>query len=624
MAGNTVVVKAPPTTPLSFVRTVELIAAELPAGVLNVVSGHDAVLGPVLIQDPRVRKVGFTGSVGAGKRIMAMCADNLTRVLLELGGNDPALVLEDAVIDEGTIGKLYLGAFLTTGQVCMAMKRLYVHRSHYDAVVEGLSGAVGAQKIGPGLHADATMGPLNSARQRDYVRGLLDEVRADAEVRELAEPVDEEAFARGQFMRPSLVLDPRPDSRLVTEEQFGPTLPIIPFDDEESAIAAANDTWSGLCSSVWSSDLEHAGRVGARLRTGFTFVNAHNAPFLDERAPFGGFNQSGKPGERAAAERAPGRGRRRRPDVVVVAAGAVDLERRRGSGQRRPAVGAVVELADVGAEARLGEAHHQRSLHPQHVRGPRVGERAIAAEGLPGRARPEDAAAVDAHRRVGRPLHRRRIVAAVPADQPEHAVGLHVDGPGVVADALAEVAAVAGEELGVDRAVDARDDVVEPPEPREEGAASRGCAPSTPTRRRGRRAPGRCPPRCGEQPAGDAREQPVVAPRAGRRAPLERGQADPGLVAGPQRARGIAAREVVGAVERAVRALQLLQAVEDRARAVEVAPQRERGRGQRAVVGPRPPADPVAGAVAGRWLVGRDERHGWHDCAGALERGLAT
>ena len=178
VAGNTVVVKAPPTTPLSFVRTIELIAAELPPGVLNVVSGHDAVLGPVLIQDPRVRKVGFTGSVGAGKRIMAMCADNLTRVLLELGGNDPALVLEDAVIDEGTIGKLYVGAFLTTGQVCMAMKRLYVHRSHYDAVVEGLSGAVGAQKVGPGLHADATMGPLNSAHQRDYVQGLLDEVRA--------------------------------------------------------------------------------------------------------------------------------------------------------------------------------------------------------------------------------------------------------------------------------------------------------------------------------------------------------------------------------------------------------------------------------------------------------------
>ena len=293
VAGNTVVVKAPPTTPLAFVRTIELIAAELPPGVLNVVSGHDAVLGPVLIQDPRVRKVGFTGSVAGGKRIMAMCADNLTRVLLELGGNDPAIVLADAEVTEETIGKLYVGAFLTTGQVCMAMKRLYVHRSHYDAVVEGLSGAVGAQKVGPGLHADATMGPLNSARQRDYVDELLAEARDGGEVRELAEAVDDAAFARGQFMRPSLVLDPRRDARIVTEEQFGPTLPIIPFDDEQDAIAQANDTWSGLCSSVWSSDAEHAGRVAAQLRTGTTFVNAHNAPFLDERAPFGGFNQSG-------------------------------------------------------------------------------------------------------------------------------------------------------------------------------------------------------------------------------------------------------------------------------------------------------------------------------------------
>jgi acyl-CoA reductase-like NAD-dependent aldehyde dehydrogenase len=293
VAGNTVVVKAPPTTPLSFVRTVALIAAELPPGVVNVVSGHDAVLGPVLIGDPRVRKVCFTGSVGGGKRIMAMAADSLTRVTLELGGNDPALVLADADLTEETIGKLFVGAFLTTGQVCMAMKRLYVHRSHYDAVVEGLTGALGGQRLGPGLDPGATMGPLNSARQREFVTGLLDEVRGTAEVRELGKAVDDAAVARGHFLRPSLVLDPSPGARVVTEEQFGPTLPVIPFDDEQAAIAQANDTWSGLCSSVWSSDPEHTARVAAQLRTGTTFVNAHNAPWLDERAPFGGFNQSG-------------------------------------------------------------------------------------------------------------------------------------------------------------------------------------------------------------------------------------------------------------------------------------------------------------------------------------------
>jgi acyl-CoA reductase-like NAD-dependent aldehyde dehydrogenase len=293
VAGNTVVVKAPPTTPLSFVRTIELIAAQLPPGVLNVISGRDADVGPVLVGDPRVRQVTFTGSVGAGKRIMAMAAENLTRVTLELGGNDPALVLADAELDEAAIGRLAVGAFLTTGQVCMAMKRLYVHRSRYDEVVEGLTGALDATRLGPGLDPAATMGPLHSARQLEYVRGLIDQVRGDAEVRELGEALDEGAVARGQFLLPSLVLDPPHEARIVAEEQFGPTLPIIPFDDEEDAIRMANDTWSGLCSSVWSADMDHVAAVGRRLRTGATFVNAHNAPWLDDRAPFGGFNQSG-------------------------------------------------------------------------------------------------------------------------------------------------------------------------------------------------------------------------------------------------------------------------------------------------------------------------------------------
>jgi acyl-CoA reductase-like NAD-dependent aldehyde dehydrogenase len=289
VAGNTTIVKAPPTTPLAFVRTLEHIAAALPPGVLNVLSGRDEVLGPVLIQDPLVSKVAFTGSVRAGRVIMGMAAESLTRVQLELGGNDPALVLADAELDADAIHRLGIGAFLTTGQVCMAMKRLYVHRSRYDEVVEGLAGELEATRLGPGLDPDTTMGPLHTARQRDFVAELVDEARGKgAEVREFGEGAE-----GGQFLKPSLVLDPPADARVVTEEQFGPTLPIIPFDDEEAAIAAANDTWSGLCSSVWSGDLEHAGRVGARLRTGFTFVNAHNAPFLDERAPFGGFNQSG-------------------------------------------------------------------------------------------------------------------------------------------------------------------------------------------------------------------------------------------------------------------------------------------------------------------------------------------
>ena len=289
VAGNTTVVKAPPTTPLAFVQTLERIAAALPAGVLNVVSGRDEVLGPVLIQDPLVKKVAFTGSPRAGKVIMGMAAESLTRVQLELGGNDPALVLADAELDSDAIHRLGIGAFLTTGQVCMAMKRLYVHRSRYDEVVEGLSQELAATRLGSGLDAETTMGPMHTAGQRDFVAELVEEARGQgAEVREFGEGSD-----RGQFLKPSLVLDPRPESRIVTEEQFGPSLPIIPFDDEQDAIRQANDTWSGLCSSVWSADPEHADAVAARLRTGTTFVNAHNAPWLDDRAPFGGFNQSG-------------------------------------------------------------------------------------------------------------------------------------------------------------------------------------------------------------------------------------------------------------------------------------------------------------------------------------------
>src|SRR5918992_5623218 len=189
VAGNASVVKAPPTTPLSFVKTVERIAQQLPPGVLNVISGRDEVIGPVLIKDPLVKMVNFTGSVPGGKRIMAMAAENLTRVTLELGGNDPALVLSDAELDAGAFQRLAIGAFLTTGQVCMAMKRLYVHRSRYDEVVDGLSEALAPTRVGRGLDPDATMGPLNTRRQREFVADLLTEARGrDVEVRELGEP----------------------------------------------------------------------------------------------------------------------------------------------------------------------------------------------------------------------------------------------------------------------------------------------------------------------------------------------------------------------------------------------------------------------------------------------------
>ena len=292
MAGNPVIVKPPPTTPLSSVRTLQHLVPKLPPGVLNVVTGADDVVGPIVVGDPRVRHVCFTGSVGGGKRIMTMAAANLTNVTLELGGNDPAVVLDDADLDEAAFVRMSGATFMTTGQVCMALKRLYVPRRRYDEVVDGLRATLVNAKVGPGLDPATTFGPLNTARQRDYVAGLTEEARAaGAQILTFGEcTVDP---GSGNYLLPSLVLDPAPEMKIVTEEQFGPALPVIPYDDEAQAVALANNTWSGLCSSVWSADNEHAMKIARQLRTGVTFFNNHNATAVDERAPFGGFNQSG-------------------------------------------------------------------------------------------------------------------------------------------------------------------------------------------------------------------------------------------------------------------------------------------------------------------------------------------
>lgn len=291
MAGNTVIVKPPPTTPLATTRVVQRVAEQLPAGVLNVVTGRDADMSP-LIQSPDVAKVCFTGSVRGGSKIMELAAPSLTRVTLELGGNDPAIILEDAVLDEAALDRLFAGIFDTTGQICMAAKRLYVHRSRYQEVVDALTERLSRTVLGHALAEGTTMGPLHQSAQKEFVEELVAEAKqAGAEVREFGElPAD---YPDGNFVRPSLVLDPPRDLRVVTEEQFGPTIPVMPFDSEEEAVAAANDTWAGLCGSVWTADAEAANRVGGQLVCGFVFVNDHGATRLDLRAPFGGMKGSG-------------------------------------------------------------------------------------------------------------------------------------------------------------------------------------------------------------------------------------------------------------------------------------------------------------------------------------------
>ena len=293
LAGNTAIVKPPPTAPLATTRVVQRIAAKLPPGVLNVVTGKDADMA-ALITSPDIAKVCFTGSVGGGKRIMEMASKALTRVTLELGGNDAAVILADAVLDDTHLDRLYAAIFDTTGQICMNAKRVYVHRSRLDEVVAGLAQRLEKAVIGYGLDEGTTLGPLHSPVQKAFVAELIEEAKeSGADVREFGTLPTDPDLQGGNFLRPALVIDPDPSLRVVTQEQFGPVIPLIPFDTEEEAVQAANGTWAGLCGSVWTADPAAADRVGGQLVCGYVWVNDHGPTRLDLRAPFGGMKQSG-------------------------------------------------------------------------------------------------------------------------------------------------------------------------------------------------------------------------------------------------------------------------------------------------------------------------------------------
>ncbi|MCC3302242.1 aldehyde dehydrogenase family protein [Arthrobacter sp. zg-Y895] len=293
LAGNTAIVKPPPTAPLATTRIVQRVAEKLPPGVLNVVTGRDSDLSG-LIRNDDVAKVCFTGSVNGGKRIMEMASGSLTRVTLELGGNDAAIILDDALLDDTRLDRLHAAVFDTTGQICMNAKRIYVHRSRFEELVQGLSARLENAVIGYGLDEGTTMGPLHSPAQKAFVEDLIEEAEtAGAEVRRFGTLPQDPELRDGNFLRPALVLDPPPELRVVTEEQFGPVVPIIPFDSEDEAITWANDSWAGLCGSVWTEDPARANAVGSRLACGYVWVNDHGATRLDLRAPFGGMKQSG-------------------------------------------------------------------------------------------------------------------------------------------------------------------------------------------------------------------------------------------------------------------------------------------------------------------------------------------
>ena len=285
LAGNTVVAKPAPTTPLTTLRLGELCARVLPAGVVNVIVDQND-LGTVITSHPDVAKVAFTGSTATGKKVMASAAGTLKRLTLELGGNDAAIALPD--IDPKDVApKLYAAAMFNAGQTCVAIKRLYVHDSIHDAVCDELGRLARETVVGDGLEQRTQMGPIQNQAQFEKVKGFLEDARQNGKIVAGGGVLERE----GYFVQPTVVRDIPDNARLVREEQFGPVLPVLRYSDIDEVIARANDTEFGLGGSVWSSDRNRAFEVAARINAGTVWVNKHLD--LGPDIPYAGAKQSG-------------------------------------------------------------------------------------------------------------------------------------------------------------------------------------------------------------------------------------------------------------------------------------------------------------------------------------------
>jgi acyl-CoA reductase-like NAD-dependent aldehyde dehydrogenase len=271
LAGNTVILKPSPYTPLATLRLGELLLDLLPRGVLNVLSGPDE-LGAWITTHPAIRKISFTGSIATGRKVYAAAAADVKGLTLEMGGNDPAIVLGD-VDPKAVASRIYAAAFENAGQVCAAIKRVYVHRSRHDALVAELAGLAAQAIVGSGLEEGVTMGPLSNAPQYRKVLELMSAARADGGVFAAGRP---EPLPRpGYFVAPAIVTGLSDRSRVVAEEQFGPVLPVLPFDEVSEAVERANATPFGLSASVWSADAAQARTVAQQVDAGTVWINQH-------------------------------------------------------------------------------------------------------------------------------------------------------------------------------------------------------------------------------------------------------------------------------------------------------------------------------------------------------------
>jgi phenylacetaldehyde dehydrogenase len=285
--GNTIILKPAEQTPLSALRLGELaLEAGVPKGVLNVLTGFGDT-GAALSAHPGVNKVAFTGSTEVGKLIVKAAAGNLKRVSLELGGKSPNIIFEDADLDAAIAGAAQ-GIFFNQGEVCTAGSRLYVHDRHFDQVVEGISTAAKAIKLGHGMDADTEMGPLVSQEQFDKVTGYLAKGREEGS---RAMTGGKAVDGPGWFVEPTVLVDSRPEHALVREEIFGPVISALPFSDLDDLARQANDSDFGLAAGVWTRDVSKVHAMSKRIQAGTIYVNTYHVYAAE--LPFGGFKQSG-------------------------------------------------------------------------------------------------------------------------------------------------------------------------------------------------------------------------------------------------------------------------------------------------------------------------------------------
>jgi acyl-CoA reductase-like NAD-dependent aldehyde dehydrogenase len=285
LAGNTVVAKPAPTTPLTSLLFGTLCAEILPPGVVNIICDEND-LGPALTTHPDVAKVSFTGSTATGRKVMQAAAVTLKRVTLELGGNDAAIVLDD-VDPIATARKIFQGAMANAGQVCVAIKRAYVPDAMYDIFCDELARLAQAAIVDDGNRQGTQIGPVQNRAQFEKLKGLLADSARDGKIAAGGTALDRDGF----FIAPTIVRDVTDDAAIVRDEQFGPVLPVLKYTDLDEVLERANASDYGLGGSVWGADEERAADVAARLQSGTVWVNQHLA--LNPMIAFRGAKQSG-------------------------------------------------------------------------------------------------------------------------------------------------------------------------------------------------------------------------------------------------------------------------------------------------------------------------------------------